>query len=163
MKKESKDFLKTLLITYAIIIAAVYFLDKGALQEILMKPKSKYLIIMDLEDAEHDLRDAEREYKEVEREKKTLEKWGFGREIPSELLGELASQKKEVQGLKLIVKKMNERYKQFDIKFLREEIVKGVDVRDTYDEPVRKSKRWADGEHIDVRDAYDYEDSGCQL
>ena len=31
MKNESKDFLKTLLITYAIIIAAVYFLDKGAL------------------------------------------------------------------------------------------------------------------------------------
>ena len=128
-----------------------------------MKPKSKYLIIMDLEDAEHDLRDAEREYREVEKEKKILEKWGFGREIPSELLGELASQKKEVQGLKLIVKKMNERYKQFDIKFLREEIVKGVDVRDAYDEPVRKSKRWANGEHIDVRDAYDYdyEDKGC--
>ena len=106
MKKESKDFLKTLLITYAIIIAAVYFLDKGALQEILMKPKSKYLIIMDLEDAEHDLRDAERKYREVEREKKILEKWGFGSEIPSELLGELASQRKEVRELKLIVKNM---------------------------------------------------------
>ena len=128
-----------------------------------MKPKSKYLIIMDLEDAESDLRDAERQYKEIEKEKKTLEKWGFGSEIPSVLLRELASQKKEVQGLKLIVKKMNERYKQFDIKFLKEEIVKGVDVRDAYDEPVRKSKRWANGEHIDVRDAYDYdyEDKGC--
>ena len=43
---------------------------------------------MDLEDAEHDLRDAERKYREVEREKKILEKWGFGSEIPSELLGE---------------------------------------------------------------------------
>ena len=126
-----------------------------------MKPKSKYLIIMDLDDAESDLRDAERKYREVEREKKILEKWGFGSEIPSELLGELASQRKEVRGLKLIVKKMDERYKEFDIKFLKEELVKGVDVRDAYDEPVRKSKRWADGEHIDVRDAYDYEDRGC--
>ena len=126
-----------------------------------MEPKSKYLIIMDLEDAEHDLRDAERKYREVEKEKKTLEKWGFGSEIPSELLGELASQRKEVRKLKLIYKKMDERYKQFDIKFIKEKLVKGVDVRDAYDEPVRKSKRWADGEHIDVRDAYDYEDRGC--
>jgi hypothetical protein len=126
-----------------------------------MEPKSKYLIIMDLEDAGHDLRDAERVYKEIEKEKKTLEKWGFGSEIPSELLGELASQRKEVRKLKLIYKKMDERYKQFDIKFIKEKLVKGVDVRDAYDEPVRKSKRWADGEHIDVRDAYDYEDRGC--
>ena len=126
-----------------------------------MEPKSKYLIIMDLEDAGHDLRDAEREYKEIEKEKRTLEKWGFGREIPSELLGELASQKKEVRKSKLIYKKMDERYKEFDIKFIKEKLVKGVDVRDAYDEPVRKSKRWADGEHIDVRDAYDYEDRGC--
>ena len=107
-----------------------------------MEPKSKYLIIMDLEDAEHDLRDAEREYREVEKEKKTLEKWGFGSEIPSELLGELTSQRKEVRGLKLIVKKMNARLKQFDTKFLKEEIVKGVDVRDAYDDPVNKPKRW---------------------
>ena len=128
-----------------------------------MEPKSKYLIIMDLEDAGHDLRDAERVYKEIEKEKKTLEKWGFGSEIPSELLGELASQRKEVRKLKLIYKKMDERYKQFDIKFIKEKLVKGVDVRDAYDEPVRKSKRWANGEHIDVRDAYDYdyEDKGC--
>ena len=118
---------------------------------------------MDLEDAEHDLRDAEREYREVEKEKKTLEKWGFSREIPSELLGELTSQRKEVRGLKLIVKKMNARLKQFDTKFLKEEIVKGVDVRDAYDDPMsawpmRKPKRWADGEHVDVRDAYDDKD-----
>ena len=128
-----------------------------------MEPKSKYLIIMDLEDAEHDLRDAEREYREVEKEKKTLEKWGFGSEIPSELLGVLALQRKEVRGLKLIVKKMNERYKQFDIKFLKEEIVKGVDIRDAYDDPVNKPKRgqssWMTDrelkEQIDVRDADD--------
>ena len=107
-----------------------------------MEPKSKYLIIMDLEDAEHDLRDAEKDYREVEKEKKTLEKWGFGSEIPSELLGELTSQRKEVRGLKLIVKKMNARLKQFDTKFLKEEIVKGVDVRDAYDDPVNKPKRW---------------------
>ena len=132
-----------------------------------MEPKSKYLIIMDLEDAEHDLRDAERKYREVEKEKKTLEKWGFSREIPSELLGELASQRKEVRGLKLIVKKMEEKlvtaHAQISTKFLKEEIVKGVDVRDAYDEPVRKSKREARPRigFVDVRDAYDYEDSGC--
>ena len=128
-----------------------------------MEPKSKYLIIMDLEDAEHDLRDAEREYREVEKEKKTLEKWGFGSEIPSELLGELTSERKKVRGLKLIVKKMSARLKEFDTKFLKEEIVKGVDVRDAYDEPVRKSKREARPRigFVDVRDAYDYEDSGC--
>ena len=125
-----------------------------------MEPKSKYLIIMDLEDAEHDLRDAEREYTEVEKEKKTLEKWGFGREIPSELLGELTSQRKEVRVLTLTVKKMNARLKQFDTKFLKEEIVKGIDVRDAYDDPMRKPKRWQsnwiDGEEqIDVRDADD--------
>ena len=111
-----------------------------------MEPKSKYLIIMDLEDAEHDLRDAEREYREVEKEKKTLEKWGFGREIPSELLGELTSQRKEVRGLTLTVKKMNEKlvtaHAQISTKFLKEEIVKGVDVRDAYDDPVNKPKRW---------------------
>ena len=107
-----------------------------------MEPKSKYLIIMDLEDAEHDLRDAEREYREVEKEKKTLEKWGFGSEIPSELLGELTSQRKEVRGLKLIVKKMNARLKEFDTKILKEKIVKGIDVRDAYDDPVNKPKRW---------------------
>ena len=107
-----------------------------------MEPKSKYLIIMDLEDAEHDLRDAEREYREVGKEKKTLEKWGFGSEIPSELLGELTSQRKEVRGLKLIVKKMNARLKEFDTKILKEKIVKGIDVRDAYDDPVNKPKRW---------------------
>ena len=117
---------------------------------------------MDLEDAEHDLRDAEREYREVEKEKKTLEKWGFGREIPSELLGELTSQRKEVRGLKLMVKKMSARLKEFDTKFLKEEIVKGIDVRDAYDEPVRKSKREARPRigFVDVRDAYDYENKG---
>jgi len=78
---------------------------------------------MDLEDAEHDLRDAEREYREVEKEKKTLEKWGFGSEIPSELLGELTSQRKEVRGLKLMVKKMSARLKEFDTKILKEKIV----------------------------------------
>ena len=107
-----------------------------------MEPKSKYLIIMDLEDAEHDLRDAEREYREVEKEKKTLEKWGFGSEIPSELLGELTSQRKEVRGLKLMVKKMSARLKEFDTKILKEKIVKGIDVRDAYDDPVNKPKRW---------------------
>ena len=130
-----------------------------------MKPKSKYLIIMDLEDAEHDLRDAEREYREVEKEKKTLEKWGFGREIPSELLGELTSQRKEVRGLKLIVEKMEEKLmaaNALSTEFLKEEIVKGVDVRDAYDEPVRKSKREARPRigFVDVRDAYDYEKKG---
>ena len=57
---------------------------------------------------------------------------------------------------------MDERYKEFDIKFLKEELVKGVDVRDAYDEPVRKSKREARPRigFVDVRDAYDYEDKG---
>ena len=51
---------------------------------------------------------------------------------------------------------------QISTKFLKEEIVKGVDVRDAYDDTVSKSKREARPRigFVDVRDAYDYEDKG---
>ena len=82
----------------------------------------------------------------MEKEKKTLEKRGVSREIPSELLGELTSQRKKLRRLKLTVEKMNEKlvtaHAQISTKFLKEEIVKGVDVRDAYDDPVNKPKRW---------------------
>ena len=79
-----------------------------------MKPEKKYLIVMDLDDADHDLREAEREYNEIEKERETLVKWDGPREIPSELWGEINSRRKKVLLLKEEVKRIEKKLKNFD-------------------------------------------------
>ena len=79
-----------------------------------MKPEKKYLIVMDLDDADSDLREAESALREIEKEKETLEMWGFGSEIPSELWGEINSRRKKVLLLKEEVKRLEEKLKNFD-------------------------------------------------
>ena len=79
-----------------------------------MKPEKKYLVVMDLDDADHDLREAESELREIEKEKETLEKWDGPREIPSELSGEINYRRKNVLLLKEEVKRLEEKLKNFD-------------------------------------------------
>ena len=79
-----------------------------------MESKPKYLMVMDLDDADSDLREAKSALREIEKEKETLEKWGFGSEIPSELWGEINSRRKKVLLLKEEVKRIEEKLKNFD-------------------------------------------------
>jgi len=79
-----------------------------------MKPEKKYLIVMDLDDADSDVREAESALREIEKEKETLEMWGFGSEIPSELRREINSRRKNVLLLKEEVKRIEEKLKNFD-------------------------------------------------
>ena len=76
--------------------------------------KPKYLMVMDLDDADSDVREAESALREIEKEKEILEKWGFGSEIPSELWGEINSRRKKVLLLKEEVKRLEEKLKNFD-------------------------------------------------
>lgn len=75
--------------------------------------KSKYLQIMDLEDAESDLREAENELKEIEKEKKALDYWGFSGAIPSELYGEINARKSKVRLLKKEVQNLEKGLKEY--------------------------------------------------
>jgi len=79
-----------------------------------MKPEKKYLVVMDLDDADSDVREAESALREIEKEKETLEMWGFGSEIPSELRREINSRRKNVLLLKEEVKRIEEKLKNFD-------------------------------------------------
>ncbi len=79
-----------------------------------MKPEKKYLIVMDLDDADSDVREAESALREIEKEKETLEMWGFGSEIPSELRREINSRRKNVLLLKEEVKRIEKKLKNFD-------------------------------------------------
>ena len=79
-----------------------------------MKPEKKYLVVMDLDDADSDVREAESALREIEKEKETLEMWGFGSEIPSELQREINSRRKNVLLLKEEVKRIEEKLKNFD-------------------------------------------------
>jgi hypothetical protein len=79
-----------------------------------MEPKKKYLLVMDLDDADHDLREAEREYNEIDKERETLVRWSNSREIPSELLEEIEYRRENVLQLEDEVKRLQERIKNFD-------------------------------------------------
>ena len=75
--------------------------------------KPKYLMVMDLDDADSDLRESKSVLRELEKERETLEKWGFGREIPAELWEEIHSAKKEVNGMKREVEELEKRLKKY--------------------------------------------------
>ena len=79
----------------------------------LNKKRPKYLLVMDLDDADSDVREAESALREIEKEKEILEKWGFGREIPAELWEEIHSAKKEVNGMKREVEELEKRLKKY--------------------------------------------------
>jgi len=53
--------------------------------KVTAEKKPKYLLIMDLDDKDSELRDAKKVLSDLENELSILAKWGFGREIPSEL------------------------------------------------------------------------------
>jgi len=84
-------------------------------QEISMKrnTKPKYLMVMDLDDADSDLRESKNVLMELEKERETLVKWGFSREIPAELWEEIHSAKKEVNGMKREVEELEKRLKNY--------------------------------------------------
>ena len=75
--------------------------------------KPKYLMVMDLDDADSDLRESKNVLRELEKERETLVKWGFSREIPAELWEEIHSAKKEVNGMKREVEELEKRLKNY--------------------------------------------------
>ena len=75
--------------------------------------KPKYLMVMDLDDADSDLRESKNVLMELEKERETLVKWGFSREIPAELWEEIHSAKKEVNGMEREVKELEKRLKNY--------------------------------------------------
>ena len=75
--------------------------------------KPKYLMVMDLDDADSDLRESKNVLRELEKERETLVKWGFSSEIPAELWEEIHSAKKEVNGMEREVKELEKRLKNY--------------------------------------------------
>ena len=89
----------------------------GNTQEIpkdLNKKRPKYLLVMDLDDADSDVREAESDLRAIEKEKEILEKWGFGREIPSELWGEITSRTAFVMKKETEVKRLEEELENYE-------------------------------------------------
>jgi len=78
-----------------------------------MESKPKYLMVMDLDDADSDLRESKNVLRELEKEREILVKWGFGREIPAELWEEIHLAKKEVNGMKREVEELEKRLKNY--------------------------------------------------
>ena len=89
----------------------------GNTQEIpldLNKKRAKYLLVMDLDDADSDVREAESDLRAIEKEKEILEKWGFGSEIPSELWGEITSRTAFVMKKETEVKRLEEELENYE-------------------------------------------------
>ena len=61
----------------------------------LMEKKPKYLLIMDLDDKDSEARAAREKCVFLQNEIDVLRKWGFSREIPSELEAELSKARSE--------------------------------------------------------------------
>ena len=61
----------------------------------LMEKKPKYLLIMDLDDKDSEARAAREKCVFLQNEIDVLRKWGFSREIPSELEAELSRARSE--------------------------------------------------------------------
>ena len=61
----------------------------------LMEKKPKYLLIMDLDDKDSEARVAREKCVFLQNEIDVLRKWGFSREIPSELEAELSRARSE--------------------------------------------------------------------
>ena len=72
----------------------------------LYEKKPKYLLIMDLDDKDAEARDAREKCVYLQSEIEVLRKWGFGREIPSELEKKLSEARSEWLIIKEEVKQL---------------------------------------------------------
>ena len=72
----------------------------------LYEKKPKYLLIMDLDDKDAEARDAREKCVYLQSEIEVLRKWGFGREIPSELEKQLSDARSEWLSIKEEVKQL---------------------------------------------------------
>ena len=79
-----------------------------------MESNPKYLMVRDLDDADSDLRESKSVLRELEKERETLEKWGFGREIPAELWGEITSRTAFVMKKETEVKRLEEEIENYE-------------------------------------------------
>ena len=72
----------------------------------LYEKKPKYLLIMDLDDKDAEARDAREKCVFLQSEIDVLRKWGFSREIPSELEKQLSDARSEWLSIKEEVKQL---------------------------------------------------------
>ena len=72
----------------------------------LMEKKPKYLLIMDLDDKDSEARAAREKCVFLQNEIDVLRKWGFSREIPSELEKQLSDARSEWLSIKEEVKQL---------------------------------------------------------
>ena len=72
----------------------------------LYEKKPKYLLIMDLDDKDSEARDAREKCVFLQNEIEVLRKWGFSREIPSELEKQLSDARSEWLSIKEEVKQL---------------------------------------------------------
>ena len=72
----------------------------------LMEKKPKYLLIMDLDDKDAEARAAREKCVYLQNEIEVLRKWGFSREIPSELEKQLSDARSEWLSIKEEVKQL---------------------------------------------------------
>ena len=72
----------------------------------LYEKKPKYLLIMDLDDKDAEARAAREKCVYLQSEIEVLRKWGFGREIPSELEKQLSDARSEWLSIKEEVKQL---------------------------------------------------------
>ena len=72
----------------------------------LYEKKPKYLLIMDLDDKDAEARDAREKCVYLQSEIDVLRKWGFSREIPSELEKQLSDARSEWLSIKEEVKQL---------------------------------------------------------
>ena len=72
----------------------------------LYEKKPKYLLIMDLDDKDAEARAAREKCAFLQSEIEVLRKWGFGREIPSELEKQLSDARSEWLSIKEEVKQL---------------------------------------------------------
>ena len=80
----------------------------------LNKKKPKYLLIMDLDDKDSEARAAREKCVFLQNEIDVLRKWGFSREIPSELERELSEARSEWLSIKEEVKQLELEVENYD-------------------------------------------------
>lgn len=74
--------------------------------KVTLEKKPKYLLIMDLDDKDSEARAAREKCVFLQNEIDVLRKWGFSREIPSELERELSEARSEWLSIKEEVKQL---------------------------------------------------------
>ena len=80
----------------------------------LYEKKPKYLLIMDLDDKDAEARAAREKCVYLQSEIEVLRKWGFGREIPSELEKQLSDARSEWLSIKEEVRILEKEVKNYE-------------------------------------------------